>query len=604
MTVVVVLKDVDATSVGGHETNNRNIATSIDANGNLQGTFKRNFIGYTKYLTTSITTAITAARKSPLTKIILQSFSIRQSTYLDILNAKDHETYVSPTIFHTFQRQLEKHLKKQGIKTPLELNETLLADIYSSRKPGDTFKRIKDLWQKSLQGKDVLLPAEDEKLIKDPTKTILLYFIAHTHAAKYPKEPVELHIYDDDFEVLTTLQEFYTDNADILPKNVTIKLYQCRYQDQKVDEKIAIDRRDKTRQMELKPIQGTGRIDSNPAAGIAEMALSAYSDLEDKSVIYKDVQKYMVAAYKQFPDRLLEFKRARNKRLDSSSPFIHLEKHPLQAVLTGIGIGLSSYYFFTAAEVAQYVPKIAALLITPVLEVAAILFNGRAAAWTDKIRATPTRLFITTTLAVIAATACGLGLSNVASYVYIPTITTLSYLLWMPTCSALVNAGWDYVWNKCANTAADDNKVRPLDDIKVIASEPSAESFVAAPPATLPGVAHSAADVQDPSVQTAILHSLSSAGRESNISDPDDGKKMESVESVSWVAERSRTEPDSVSAATGGFATFANNSRNAIPLGEQNLPLATTAAAVMIHPFEIAAATAALPPSEHTLTIR
>lgn len=136
-------------------------------------------------------------------KIIAMVGSNRQSQAIDLVNS-----YGKGSCFPA----IHKISQFLGAK----LDKFLLADIYGALHDGTSFYRA--------------INENNEEPYANwyfgDTKATILYAQMHKIANQYPNETIVLDFYDDRIDILTTLQEFYSNHAYLMPRNVTLNLHQ------------------------------------------------------------------------------------------------------------------------------------------------------------------------------------------------------------------------------------------------------------------------------------------------------------------------------------------------------------------------------------------
>ena len=85
----------------------------------------------------------------------------------------------------------------------------------------------------------------------DKTKVSLLYTLCHRAALHHPDDMITINLYDDLPDILESLSRFYSNNSDLLPRNITLNLYHYT---------------GNTPFAHRASIQGTGEIDANYAS--------------------------------------------------------------------------------------------------------------------------------------------------------------------------------------------------------------------------------------------------------------------------------------------------------------------------------------------------
>lgn len=133
------------------------------------------------------------------------------------------------------------------------LDKLLLADVYGELPAGTSFNRAIDL---KYQG-------EHSDYLFDATKLTLLYAQMHKVALQNPSDHIEFDFYDDRnfqedecFSILASLGDFFSNNLDLIPNNITLRLNHYAGLDVSV----------------FATFSGTGVIDTNYRQTVKEMA--------------------------------------------------------------------------------------------------------------------------------------------------------------------------------------------------------------------------------------------------------------------------------------------------------------------------------------------
>lgn len=385
----------------------------------------------------------------PPGRIILKSFSARQSWCLDYGNAEKNNTHLSPALFLT----LEQRLKDKMQPIPVELNKLLLADIHRKEKSRHTFAEIQNLSQTLQAGVDQKEIGKSlPQAYFDETKALLAYFIAHQIAAQHPKDDITLYVYDDRFDILISLHEFYATNRNLLPKNVKLKLHNCICpSDQNVTTisqtiprtMVGISNSDPAAPVEIQltTIEGRGPIDYDYATGTKELAETAYPQEMLIRGGSNATNMFVAEEYTKNPDYLDNFYEKRHQRLRFRGRFLApLWEHSIQALFTSATIATCCYYLLmlvVAVSVLPYVPLIASFVA-----LLALIFPHPAAAITDKLVASNLRSALAMAAMLIFAVAAATMLLWAPIWATLLVTAVISYFIVIPALSA----AFHYIW--------------------------------------------------------------------------------------------------------------------------------------------------------------
>jgi len=128
------------------------------------------------------------------------------------------------------------------------LDPILMADIYAKKKPGETLcSALKNPEQ-----------IDTSQWLLDKKKISLLYMQIHKVASEnHTESPITFNFYDDKEIILEDLLLFFTREKSLIPRNVTLKLYQYKHA-----EKVKL----------LESVKGEGKIDTDYRNTILKMA--------------------------------------------------------------------------------------------------------------------------------------------------------------------------------------------------------------------------------------------------------------------------------------------------------------------------------------------
>ncbi|TNF65220.1 MAG: hypothetical protein EP298_13285 [Gammaproteobacteria bacterium] len=179
-------------------------------------------------------------------QLIFMIGSNRQSYTIDASNSgKGHNTEYS---FKAIEK-IATIFSKERAKNTTRLDTFLLEDIFSNRRAGSSFQ----IAQQIREGK--LPEPNKDSLLLEQSKIPILYAQMHRHALKNPTEVIEFDFYDDREDIIKALNEFYINYPEMIPKNVTLNLHLYNGEER----------------VDLEPIQGQGRIDSNYCQTVKNM---------------------------------------------------------------------------------------------------------------------------------------------------------------------------------------------------------------------------------------------------------------------------------------------------------------------------------------------
>jgi hypothetical protein len=99
----------------------------------------------------------------------------------------------------------------------VELDRFLLADLRGKLDDNTSFERATNPKYKD----------KHADWYFDPSKITLLYTKMHRAAVLHPDAEVIINFYDDNEDILFGLEDFFLDNENLIPKNVTLRLCYC-----------------------------------------------------------------------------------------------------------------------------------------------------------------------------------------------------------------------------------------------------------------------------------------------------------------------------------------------------------------------------------------
>lgn len=226
--------------------------------------------------------------------------SNRQSKRTDDYNAKSNNTCSG------FQA-IQKVAEYLGVT----LDKFLMADLYNDLDPGTSFN-------KATMG----IVGFHGDWIFDHSKVTLLYAQMHKLAQTYPNEKIRFDFFDDRRDILNGLYAFFSQNPELIPKNVVLGLN--------------VYEGDRS-PVHLSDIKGTGIIDGDYQQTVKDMADQSLK-LSSNSTINAaaDVNKYKLSIV-EFPkeknrppftriSELLAFEEAELKMKELQTSFSHLKK--------------------------------------------------------------------------------------------------------------------------------------------------------------------------------------------------------------------------------------------------------------------------------------
>lgn len=179
-----------------------------------------------------------------LKKIILMIGSLRQSIYLDVLNAKNNSTYPNYISCTSIIEHIEPRLKEIFPDIDISADTYLLFDSFQQLQHGTTFKGMQKLFAEinpqyirdyDLQSNTVLESAcyheeSGTNLLTanhfaDCSKISIIYAQLHHIATQHPDKQIAMHFYDDKISILNNLYKFYNKNLQWIPKNLSLHLF-------------------------------------------------------------------------------------------------------------------------------------------------------------------------------------------------------------------------------------------------------------------------------------------------------------------------------------------------------------------------------------------
>lgn len=142
--------------------------------------------------------------------------SNRQDVFIDQLNSNDHIHGVSSYAIYK---------AAFGEK----LNQLLLADAFLEQDPGthmnDALKELND----GFLHHDKSAAFMEKPVPFDELKVGLIYFQMHAAAHEYPDKEIDFTFVDDRDDIIRTLHEFFEENPQTIPPNVTLNLINHYY---------------------------------------------------------------------------------------------------------------------------------------------------------------------------------------------------------------------------------------------------------------------------------------------------------------------------------------------------------------------------------------
>ncbi len=185
--------------------------------------------------------------KTQYDKITVFVGSNRQSVEVDILNSFpfDRKNTVGRGSCFPRAKQVAQYLGAH-------LDTFLLSDLAADQPAGTAFNKALDELGQSVyyvdhwsdyepgneakkahaRQKDKEREARHASCIDDETKATILYAQMHKSAVENPDMDIVYDFYDDKDNILNALKIFYSDNAFLIPENVTLRLYRYGHLDQ------------------------------------------------------------------------------------------------------------------------------------------------------------------------------------------------------------------------------------------------------------------------------------------------------------------------------------------------------------------------------------
>lgn len=180
--------------------------------------------------------------------------SNRQSFSTEVFNIRQGENGGGSAFaaMEIFQRELSQHAS-------IELDCFLMADIFGNKPSGTSFQRgLEAIFRNQLSETKT-----HSIYVFDHEKVSLLYAQMHKLASENTDTSFAFYFYDNSDRILTSLENFYTKNPDLIPKTVTLHIQ--KYEGDDVEPK--------------KIIQGTGIIDPYYRASVKLMAHQLFHHL-------------------------------------------------------------------------------------------------------------------------------------------------------------------------------------------------------------------------------------------------------------------------------------------------------------------------------------
>ncbi len=180
-------------------------------------------------------------------KIVLIIGSLRQSLHLDILNALRNSTfpYVSCTslqeqLMPLLKSQLDTEFPEQEIE--IVFDTFLQSDVYNELDNGTCFQTMKKVFHttsfessRAIEQSDFTEIVMDKhgkeielvhaKHLSDCSKISILYGQFHHIATTYAQTPCLMHFYDDRYDILRSLSQFYNRYPQWIPSCISLQLF-------------------------------------------------------------------------------------------------------------------------------------------------------------------------------------------------------------------------------------------------------------------------------------------------------------------------------------------------------------------------------------------
>jgi hypothetical protein len=212
-------------------------------------------------------------------KVILMMGSNRQKSDTDHMNSLFNKNGSCTTALLDVYNYLKKCLKDSNPSVAIGIDNYLLADSFNQKPAGTEFKKIlRKVTNLNEEEKDI----NNKSLKIDESKFTLLYAQIHKVASDHPDNKIIFDFYDDrDKDILSGLHDIFAYNADLLPKNVTLRLHA-----------YAGDKESQTNFLALK---GTGRIDYNfqeniqciPQSNLNDQSKTFTEDLKKNVLVFR-----------------------------------------------------------------------------------------------------------------------------------------------------------------------------------------------------------------------------------------------------------------------------------------------------------------------------
>jgi hypothetical protein len=180
--------------------------------------------------------------KNLINKILPKDILLSGSTRISVLN-----DVINMTRQHKGTLSLTDYLTALQRATGATLDKFLLGDVYpkkqetfSFHQPGHSWDEIGDMYSQHgahhKHGEKYLNSGVMDRSFHDSRKRLLIYGIVQYLVNKYDicvnkydiceDKPRTINFYDDNLEILQTIKAFYQQNPDLLPRGVTLKLWQ------------------------------------------------------------------------------------------------------------------------------------------------------------------------------------------------------------------------------------------------------------------------------------------------------------------------------------------------------------------------------------------
>lgn len=168
-----------------------------------------------------ITKMIAEIQRARFDECIFMVGSNRQSFEVDALNSFMRRTDSCFSGLMNLHMEICQRLRQTSIytRTAIKLDPYLLADTYGRLQAGESFgKAVKKKLLENMDG--------HESWLFDDSKLTILYAQMHKVASEHPDADIIFDFYEDRQSILEGLRDFFQNNQDLLPNNITLNLHE------------------------------------------------------------------------------------------------------------------------------------------------------------------------------------------------------------------------------------------------------------------------------------------------------------------------------------------------------------------------------------------